>query len=79
MDDYQKFDLIICMDQNNMYNLKRINSDTSKVHLLLEFAGLNRDVLDPWYTGDFQATYDDIVLGIKGLIDFIEGNDCIAS
>ena len=79
MDDYQKFDLIICMDQNNMYNLKRINSDTSKVHLLLEFVGLNRDVLDPWYTGDFQATYDDIVLGIKGLIDFLEGNDCSAS
>ena len=46
----------------------------SAVSLLLEHAGINRDVADPWYTGNFQATWDDVNLGCKALLDEILGD-----
>ena len=69
-DDYYKYDYLICMDQNNLRNLDRIIGDDSakKVHLLLEYAGMNRDISDPWYTGNFDATYRDIVMGCEALL-----------
>lgn len=70
--DYSRFDYIVVMDSNNMRNLMRIiGKDTdSKVHKLLDFA-LGGDIADPWYTGNFDLTYDDVVMGCKGLLDFI--------
>ena len=44
-----------------------------KVHLLLEWAGLKRDIADPWYTGNFEATYRDVMLGCTALLDALEG------
>ena len=68
--DYEKYDLIIGMDSENMTYIKRIiGEDTeNKVHLLLSFAGEKRSVADPWYTGDFGKTYDDVVKGCTALL-----------
>lgn len=70
--DYSRFDYIVVMDSNNMRNLMRIigKDADSKVHKLLDFA-LGGDIADPWYTGNFDLTYDDVVMGCKGLLDFI--------
>ena len=74
--DYDKYDFIIVMDRNNIYNLNRIFSDKdNKVHLLLEYAGLNRDISDPWYTGDFDKTYDDIKIGLDGFYNYLKDNN----
>ena len=53
--DYEKYDLIIGMDQNNLRAIRRICGRDDKTHLLMEYAGETRDVADPWYTGDFDA------------------------
>ena len=68
--DYEKYDLIIGMDSENMTYIKRIiGEDTeNKVHLLLSFAGEKRSVAAPWYTGDFDKTYDDVVKGCTALL-----------
>ncbi|MCR5612483.1 low molecular weight protein-tyrosine-phosphatase [Treponema sp.] len=70
IDDYNDWDLLICMDRNNLRNMQRIlGEDTDdKMHFLLEYAGLSRDIADPWYTGNFDETYDDVVLGCKNLL-----------
>lgn len=59
--DYNRFDYIIAMDKSNIRNIKRIiGSDAQgKVYLFLSFAGENRDIADPWYTGNFNDTYAD--------------------
>lgn len=70
-DDYNEFDLLIIMDGENERHLRRrVGEDTEgKVHYLLEYAGLDRDVADPWYTGNFQETWDDVILGCRSLLD----------
>lgn len=73
--DYDNYDFIIAMDNNNLYYLKRIFNNMDKVHLLLEYSNLNRDISDPWYTGDFDKTYDDIMIGIKGFYSYLEKNN----
>ena len=72
--DYDEYDYLIVMDQMNIRNLHRIiGSDPGhKVYKLLEFAGSSRDIADPWYTGNFDETYDDVVEGVTALIDKIE-------
>lgn len=62
--DYQKFDLIICFDDYNLYNLQKITGDLSKVKKLLE-----KDIEDPWYTDDFEKTYYEINEGCKTLVE----------
>jgi protein-tyrosine phosphatase len=68
--DYDNFDLIICMDNENLRHLARIiGSDREKkVRKLLEYCGLSRDVADPWYTGNFEETFSDIEIGCKSLL-----------
>lgn len=68
--DYEKFDYIIGMDSYNVKNILRIvGSDNShKVFKLLDFVG-GGDVKDPWYTGNFDETYDDITRGLTALLD----------
>lgn len=70
-EDYDKFDLLIAMDSNNIRNLRKlIPQDTKgKVHLMMEYAGQKRDVADPWYTGNFQKTWDDIYLACGQLLE----------
>ena len=70
---YADFDYIIGMDEYNRRDMNRLFSGDKdgKCSLLLEFAGENRSVADPWYTGDFETTYRDVVYGIKGFYDYL--------
>lgn len=66
----REYDLIIGMDACNMADLRRLvyPEDRSKLRLMMEIAGESRDVADPWYTGDFDATYRDVAAGCKALL-----------
>ncbi len=68
--DYEKYDYLICMDSWNVRNtLRIIGSDKDgKVMKLLSFAGEGGDIADPWYTGNFDDTYDDVLRGCEGLL-----------
>ena len=68
--DGDKYDLIIGMDQENLFYMNRIlgSGGAKKIHLLLEWAGLKRDIADPWFTGNFDQTYDDIDMGCRALL-----------
>ena len=69
--DYEKYDYLIGMDSANIRNMLRIlgGDPEKKVHKLLTFAGSDRDIADPWYTGNFSDTYADVEAGCKGLLD----------
>ena len=78
MRDYEYYDYIVLMDRNNLRNLRWIlprdtyekeSESPNKVSMLMEWAGESRDVADPWYTGDFQATWDDVNLGCDAIIN----------
>ena len=75
--DYQHYDYIIAMDRNNLRNLKRMfGEDTEhKISLLMEYTQRPGDVADPWYTGDFEATWRDVSEGCRGLLDYLIGKN----
>ena len=69
--DYGAYDLLIGMDQANLRNMRRIcgGDPEGKIHLLLEYADRSgQEVADPWYTGDFEATWQDVLAGCQGLL-----------
>ena len=68
--DYDRFDKIICMDQSNLRLLRRIIPDDpqGKIHLMMSYAGVSRDVADPWYTGDFEEAFQDILKGCEAVL-----------
>lgn len=68
--DYAYYDHIICMDQSNLRWLNYIipSDSAHKVTLLMQWAGKTRDVADPWYTGDFEKAYNDILEGCQALL-----------
>ena len=72
--DYGKYDYLIGMDSANIRNMTRIagGDPEGKIHKLLSFAGSGRDVADPWYTGDFDATYEDVTAGCQGLLSYLQ-------
>ena len=76
MDDYHSFDYLIIMDENNAQNLRRIIGDDvdHKVYKAMSFVGESRDVKDPWYTGNFDETYDDISRSCDALLQVIKKN-----
>ena len=69
--DYEKYDFIIGMDSANMRNINRIvgYDRDNKIHKLLSFAHIDRDVADPWYTRDFEATYQDILVASQIILE----------
>ena len=69
-DDYTRYDLLIGMDRGNVRNMERIcgGDPEGKLHLLLEYTARPGEVADPWYTGDFQATWEDVEAGCTGLL-----------
>ena len=71
--DYDKYDYILGMDHWNLKNMNRmLNSyPEKKIALLLDFSDRPRDIADPWYTGNFDVTYDDIVEGCSALLEHI--------
>lgn len=68
--DYGRFDRIICMDQSNLRWLRRIipEDPEGKVHLMMSYCGRGQDVADPWYTGDFETTFQDILAACEGML-----------
>ena len=72
--DYEKFDYIIGMDSYNLRNMKRMlpNDTENKIHLLLDWSDNPRDIADPWYTGDFDKTYNDVLEGCTALLEEIK-------
>lgn len=68
--DYEEYDYLVAMDDENMNDLMRLtdNDPEHKVSLLLSFAGEEREVADPWYTGNFDVTYDDVLKGCQALL-----------
>lgn len=72
--DYQRFDHIICMDRWNIRNIQRIIHDDpdEKITLLMDYTSRpGTEVADPWYTGNFDATWRDVSEGCKGLLAFL--------
>ena len=68
--DYDRFDRIICMDYSNLRLIRRIIPDDpdGKIHLMMSYAGISRDVADPWYTGDFERTFQDLLVGCEAML-----------
>ena len=71
--DYQEYDYILGMEYRNIRNINRIvGSDPEhKVSMLLDFTEHPRDIADPWYTGNFDKTYDDILEGCEGFLNYL--------
>ena len=72
--DYANYDYLIGMDSWNRTNMLRIlgGDPEGKVHLLLDFSGRPRDIADPWYTGNFDETYEDIVEGCQVFLSYLK-------
>ncbi len=72
--DYASYDLLIGMDGMNIRNMQRIcgGDPQGKIHRMMEYAGSNRDVADPWYTDDFDAAWRDIEAGCRGLLEQLQ-------
>ena len=68
--DYDRFDRIICMDASNLRLIRRIIpcDPEGKIHLLMSYTGTGRDVADPWYTGDFEEAFQDILEGCEAML-----------
>ena len=72
-EDYSDFDLLIGMDMENLYYMQREwNKDPDdKIKLLMTYAGKDKDIADPWYTGNFDETYSDLETGLKALLEHL--------
>lgn len=68
--DYDRWDLLIGMDQANLRNMRRLFPEDpgQKLHLLMDYTARPGQVADPWYTGDFEATWNDVLEGCQGLL-----------
>ncbi len=73
--DYRGFDLLIGMDSANLQNMRRIcgGDPEGKMHLLRDYTARPGDVADPWYTGDFETTWRDVLEGCRGLLKELSG------
>lgn len=71
--DYENYDYFLGMDQRNISNMLRILGTDSgnKVFRLMDFAQYPRDIADPWYTGDFEQTYRDVLEGCQAFLEFL--------
>ena len=75
--DYEYYDYLIGMDSANIRNMNRIvgNDVEGKIHKLLSFAGKSGDIADPWYTGNFDDTYRDVVEGCEAFLRYLIDNN----
>ncbi len=69
-EDYENFDLILCMDNNNLRNIKPFfpTDPENKVRLMTSFLGTNAEIADPWYTRDFDKTWDEISECVEAIL-----------
>ena len=74
LEDYNKYNYIIGMDNSNIINIQRIVGEDSdkKIYKLLDFSNNPRDIADPWYTGNFEITFNDIVEGCNGFLKYLK-------
>lgn len=72
-EDADKYDYFIGMDSYNIRNMQRILGDCKNIFKFLEFAGEEGDIADPWYTGNFEETYRDVMRGARGFIEYLKG------
>lgn len=74
--DYNRYDLIIGMDRANLCNMLRIcgGDPEGKLSLLMDHTAHGGEVADPWYTGDFEATWQDVNLGCRALLDALSSH-----
>ena len=72
--DYAAYDYLIAMDEENERDMLRLfgGDPDKKIFRLMDFAGENRDLADPWYTGNFDETYDDVAKGCTGLLRYLQ-------
>ena len=77
--DYERFDLLVGMDSWNIRNMKVIcgGDPDGKIHQLLDFTNKPGDVADPWYTGDFEATWRDVSEGCQYLLKWLEDKNIV--
>ncbi len=79
--DYDEYDLIVIMEEFNrsrlMRALKRSGDPQGKIHLLLDWSASPRDIDDPWYTGDFEKTFEEISEGCEGLLEELIRSGCV--
>jgi len=75
--DYDRYDYLVAMDEENLYYMNRRwnNDPDNKISLLLEFAGKTREIADPWYTGNFDQTYLDVVEGCEALLRVVKSEE----
>ena len=75
--DYDQYDLLIGMDQANLRNMHRIcgGDFVGKLHLLMNYTDRPGDVADPWYTGDFETTWRDVLAGCQGLLEQLHSRE----
>ena len=73
-EDYGKYDLLIGMDGRNLRNMERIcgGDPEGKIHLLMDYTDRPGEVADPWYTGDFERAWQDILEGCEGLLAHLQ-------
>lgn len=78
-EDYKRYDLLIGMDRANLRNMHRIcgGDFDGKLHLLMEFTDRPGDVADPWYTDDFETTWQDVSVGCSRLLGWLMSRDQI--
>ena len=72
--DYGEYDLLIGMDRMNLRNMQRLygGDPKGKIHLLMDYTDRPGEVADPWYTGDFEETWQDVCEGCRGLLKLLE-------
>ena len=68
--DYDRFDRIIVMDASNLRLIRRIipEDPAGKIHMMMSYTGVGRDVADPWYTGDFEETFQDLLEACEAML-----------
>ena len=78
-EDYNKYDYNIGMEKSNVINIKRIVGEDvdGKIYRLLDFSDTPRDIADPWYTGNFEITFNDIVEGCNGFLKCLKDKNII--
>lgn len=71
--DYGLYDLLVGMDSRNLHNMRNIcgGDPEGKIVMLMDYTSRPGDVADPWYTGDFEATWHDVLEGCQGLLDWL--------
>ena len=74
VDDYDRYDYLVAMDDENLYYMNRCwgGDPKNKIRMLLSFAGKDRDIADPWYTGNFDQTYEDVLEGCTAFLKYLQ-------